>query len=70
MRSDDFTALPPSISTIQQELGRRLSKGALLYFPNSPGYINVPTRWAAESESNFSVVVVPAIDLDVAATVS
>lgn len=69
-RRDDVTTLPPSMSTIQQELGRRLSKDALLYFPNSPGYINDTTRWAAETESNFSVVMVPAIDRDVAATVS
>ena len=69
-RRDDITALPLSMSTIQQELGRRLSKDALLYFPNSPGYINDTTRWAAETQSNFSVVMVPAIDRDVAATVS
>lgn len=69
-RRDDITALPLSVSTIQQELGRRLSKDALLYFPNSPGYINDTTRWAAQTDSNFSVVMVPAIDRDVAATVS
>lgn len=69
-RSDKFTPLPPSISTLQQEPGRRLSKYASLYFPNISGYINDTERWAAETKSNFSVIVVPAIDRDVAATVS
>ena len=69
-RSDDFTPLRPSLFTIQQELGRRLSKNASLYLPNSPGYINDTERWSAETKSNFSVVVVPAIDRDVAATVT
>lgn len=69
-RNDDFTQLQPNMSTIQQELGRRLSKNASLYFPGSPGYINDTDRWAANTESNFSVVVVPGIDRDVAVTVS
>ena len=67
--SYNMTWPSPSISTIQQELGRRLSKKALIYFPGSPGYINDTARWAANTESNFSVVVVPGIDRDVAATV-
>ena len=69
-RDDNSTRLQPNISTIQQELGRRLSKNASLYFPGSPGYINDTDRWAANTESNFSVVVVPGIDRDVAVTVS
>lgn len=69
-RSDNFTRLPPSVSTYQQELGPRLSKNATLYFPNSPGYINDTERWAANTKSNFSVVVVPGTAQDVAATVS
>lgn len=68
-RSDNFTRLPPSVSTYQQELGPRLSKNATLYFPNSPGYINDTERWAANTKSNFSVVVVPGTAQDVAATV-
>ena len=69
-RSDSFTRLSPNISTVQQELGRRLSKNASIYFPGSPGYISDTERWAPNTESNFSLVVVPAIDRDVAATVS
>lgn len=68
-RSDNFTHQPPNISTIQQELGRHLSKDASIYFPGSPGYINDTERWAPNTASNFSLVVVPAIDRDVAATV-
>lgn len=68
--SDNFTHLSPNISTIQQELGRHLSKGASIYFPGSSSYINDTERWAPNTESNFSLVVVPAIDRDVAATVS
>ena len=67
---DNFTRLPPSISTVQQELGRRLSRNASIYFPGSPGYINDTERWAPNTESNFSFVVVPGIDRDVVATVS
>lgn len=68
-RSDGFTLLPPSISTIQQELGPQLSQNASIYFPGSPGYMNDTERWATNTESNFSVVIVPGIDADVAATV-
>ena len=56
-------------ATIQQELGRRLSKYASIYFPGSHGCINDTKKWAANTKSNFSVIVVPAIDQDVAATV-
>lgn len=67
--SDNFTHLSPSISTIQQELGHHLSQHASIYFPGSPSYINDTERWAPNTESNFYLVVVPAIDRDVAATV-
>ena len=69
-RRDTFTRLSPNISIIQQELGRGLSKDAVIYFPGSPGYVNDTEKWAANTESSFSIVVVPAIDRDVAATVS
>ena len=70
IRSENFTWLSPSIPNIQQELGRRLSKNASIYFPGSPSYINDTARWAANTVSSFSIVVVPGIDRDVAATVS
>ena len=70
IRSENFTWLAPSIPNVQQELGRRLSKNASIYFPGSPSYINDTAKWAANTASNFSVVVVPGIDRDVAATVS
>ena len=70
IRTDNFTWLSPSDSTIQQELGRHLSKNASIYFPGSPTFLNDTQKWAANTESNFSAVVVPATDRDVAATVS
>ena len=69
IHSENFTWLSPSIPNIQQELGRRLSKNASIYFPGSPSYTNDTAKWAANTQSNFSVVVVPGIDRDVAATV-
>ena len=68
-RHNNFTQLPPSILTIQQELGRRLSRNDTLYFPGSLGYIDDTERWAPNTESNFSVVVVPGTAKDVATTV-
>ena len=70
IHSGNFTWLSPSIPNIQQELGRRLSKNASIYFPGSPSYTDDTAKWAANTQSNFSVVVVPGIDRDVAATVS
>ena len=59
----------PNISTIQQQLGPHLSKNASLFFPGSTGYVSDTERWASNTESDFSVVVVPGTDKDVAATV-
>ncbi|KAG8526291.1 uncharacterized protein KY384_000284 [Bacidia gigantensis] len=36
---------------------------------DDPDFSNLTERWAANSNSNFSVVVVPAVDKDVVATV-
>lgn len=65
-----FSPLPPSKSTVQLGLGPRLSKGASIYFPNSPDFTNYTERWSTSTESDFAVVVVPAVDQDVAETVS
>ncbi len=65
----DFSPLPPSKSTVQLELGPRLSKGASLYFPNSSDFADYTERWSTSTESDFAVVVVPAMNRDVAETV-
>ena len=70
IHSENSTWLSPSILNLHRELGRRLSRNASIYFPGSPSYIDDTARWATNIESNFSVVVVPGMDQDVAATVS
>lgn len=70
IHSKNSSRLSPSIPNFHQELGRRLSKNASIYFPGSPSYIDDTAKWAANTESNFSVVVVPGMDQDVASTVS
>lgn len=67
--SCDINQLPPNVSTIQLEIGRQLSKNASIYFPGSPDYLNLTTRWSAITESKFAIVVEVAVAADVAATV-
>ena len=62
------SSLPPSKSIIQLGLGPRLSSEASIYFPNSPEFADYTERWSASTMSDFAVVVVPAIDRDVAET--
>ena len=69
-RQDNFTWLPPNMSTVQQELGHRLSKNASIYFPGSPDYANATEWWAVNDSPRFSIVVVPGVDRDIAVTVS
>ena len=66
---NDTTSLAPNISSIQQDLGPRLSQGATLYFPNSSQFEDATSRWSAYAEPQISVIVKPAIAEDVAATV-
>lgn len=65
----DASSLPPSRSTVQLGLGPRLSRGASLYFPNSPEFANYTERWSATAMAEFAVVVVAAVDRDVAESV-
>ena len=65
----DFTPLWPRSSTLELELGPLLSKNASIYFPNSAQFANLTQRWSAAVDATFSVVVVPGIAKDVAATV-
>ena len=64
--------IPPStlnVSTIESELGPRLSKTASIHFPNNPDFSNLTETWSSATGSDFAVVVIPAIDEDVAETV-
>lgn len=63
-------ATPLTYAKILQELRPRLSKKASLYFPTSPSYKNYTELWSESAVGDILVVVVPAIDSDVAETVS
>lgn len=65
----DPSSLADRISTVQLQLGPRLSRGASLSFPNSPNFGNLTARWSKSSKSDFAVVVIPAKDNDVTVTV-
>lgn len=66
---NDTTALAPSVSSVQQDLGRLLSKGATLYFPGSLQFANATSRWSAYAEPQIAVVVEPTTAEDVSTTV-
>ncbi|KAI4211498.1 MAG: hypothetical protein LQ351_005674 [Letrouitia transgressa] len=65
----DAEATPLTYAKILQELRPRLSKKASLYFPTSPSYKNYTELWSESAVGDILVVVVPAIDSDVAETV-
>jgi len=65
----DVTQLSPSVSTVQLELGPRLSNNASIYFPNNSNFAAANKRWSAAVDPTFIVVVVPSVDNNVAATV-
>lgn len=65
----DSSPASPSVSTVQLELGPSLSKGASIYFPNSPDFGILTERWSTAADPDFAVVVVPAVANDVAVTV-
>jgi hypothetical protein len=60
----------PSNTRIQADLGPKLCKGALIYFPSSPEFGEYTKRWSTAAEGDILVVVVPSCDSDVATTVS
>lgn len=66
---EDTTALAPSAASVQQDLGRLLSKGATLYFPGSPQFANATSRWSAYAEPKIAVVVEATTAEDVSTTV-
>ena len=66
---NDTTALAPNVSSVQQDLGPLLSKGATLYFPGTPQFANATSRWSAYAEPQIAVVVEPATADDVSTTV-
>ena len=55
----------PNIFQIQANLGPKLSKGASLYFPSSPGFSNHTERWSAATEGDVLVVVEVRCEKDV-----
>lgn len=56
--------------TNYQPLQSQLSSGAQIIFPNSSQFDAATTRWSALDEPQPNVVVVPAIENDVAVTVN
>ena len=62
---DNMTA-----STVKTELGRQLSKGSLIFGPDSALYPNATERWNTRITPNAQVVVQPAAESDFAHIVS
>lgn len=62
---DNITA-----STVQTELGQQLSKGSLIFGPNSALYPNATERWNTRIMPKAQVVVQPAAESDLAQIVS
>ncbi|KAB8237519.1 hypothetical protein ETB97_012941 [Aspergillus alliaceus] len=58
-----------SDATVGWELGKRLSKGASIYFPGNELFTNATARWSQWGKPNISVVVEVANQWDVAETV-
>ncbi|KAK1751934.1 hypothetical protein QBC47DRAFT_349747 [Echria macrotheca] len=56
------TSVPPNI---QQELGPRLSSGALVVFPSTPGFAALNDRWTDGGRPTYGVIIVPATERDV-----
>ena len=62
---DNITA-----STVKTELGQQLSKGSLIFGPDSALYPNATERWNTRITPNAQVVVQPAAESDLAQIVS
>lgn len=62
---DNITA-----STVQTELGQQLSKGSLIFGPNSALYSNATERWNTRIMLKAQVVVQSAVESDLAQIVS
>lgn len=61
-----ISAIPQNI---QQELGRRLSKDALVVLPSSPSFPALSKRWQDGGRPTYGVIVVPANEKDVSESV-
>lgn len=57
-------------STVKTELGPQLSKGSLIFGPDSALYPGATERWNTRITPNAQVVVQPAAESDLAKTVS
>lgn len=57
-------------STVKTELGTELSKGSLIFGPDSPLYPAATERWNTRITPNTQVVVQPAAESDLAKIVS
>ena len=57
-------------STVKTELGQQLSKGSLIFGPDSALYPNATERWNTLDTPNVQVVVQPAAESDIAQIVS
>ena len=51
-------------------LGPQLSSGASLYTPSSPAWAAQSLRWSTYSSPTFEFIVVPAVENDIAVTVT
>lgn len=61
----------PSFQAAEYEgLAAQLSADAVVYYQNSTGFTNATTRWSVGYNPKPTVVVVPATEDDVAATVN
>ncbi|KAL8688133.1 MAG: hypothetical protein Q9218_005877 [Villophora microphyllina] len=56
-------------ASVQQGLGQQLSPGASIVLPGSQTFADANVRWSPAEHPDFAIVVVPATDQDVAATV-
>ena len=66
---NETTALAPTVSKIQTQLGPFLSKGATLYSPGTPLFEAAVSRWSAYAEPNVAPLVEPGADVEVITTV-
>lgn len=66
---NETTALAPTVSKIQTQLGPFLSKGATLYSLGTPLFENAVSRRSAYTEPNVAPVVEPGADVEVITTV-
>lgn len=65
----DVSPALPNQRSLQNEIGRSLSKKAALYFPGQAEYKNLTTRWAENINPNFFATVEVGTADDVATTV-